>query len=70
MKNRVYIDVMLNGAFIRQMRYDGNYHLEEIDGEIKECISEKDMRDFVESRCSWLAGKPFNVEFTTQRISP
>lgn len=62
------IDVMLDGRYVGQLKYDGNYHLENIDGKVLQCISEKDAREFVESKYTWLSGKDFKVEFTTQRV--
>lgn len=64
----IYIDVMLDAHFEGQLKYEGNYHLEDIDGKVLQCMSEKDVREFVESRFSWLSGKDFKIEFTTQRI--
>ena len=64
----IYIDVMLNGHFERQLKYEGNYHLDDIDGRIVKCITDKDMREFVDRKCPLLAGKSYNVEFTTQRV--
>lgn len=65
----IYIDIMLNGHFERQLKYEGNYHLkQDLNGNIVRLISEKDMREFVESKCPRLVGKCYNVEFTNQRI--
>ena len=65
----IYIDIMLNGHFERQLKYKGNYHLEEdLNGNIVKCFSEKDVKEFVERKCPRLVGKGYNVEFTKQRI--
>ena len=65
----IYIDIMLNVHFERQLKYEGNYHLEEdLNGNIVKCFSEKDIKEFVESKCPRLMGKGYNVEFTNQRI--
>lgn len=68
-KDTIYIDVMLNGKFQMQLKYEGNYHLEEdLNGNIVKCFSEKDVKEFVESKCPRLIGKGYNVEFTNQRV--
>lgn len=69
MMDTIYIDVILNGKFQRQLRYEGNYHLEEdLNGNIIRCFSEKDIKEFVDKKLPSLKGKNYNVDFTLQRI--
>ena len=65
----IYIDIMLNGHFERQLKYEGNYHLEKDDnGNIVKCFSEKDVKAFVNSKCEYLSDKDYKIEFTNQRV--
>lgn len=55
----VYIDIMLNGLFYRQIAY-------------KYCplfpIDEKEINEFVLKKCPTLKGKNFSVQLTDNRI--
>jgi hypothetical protein len=63
------LDVMLNGQFVCQLRYDKHgFPVMKDDGKIIECFDESDLRKFVEERRPSLTGKPFTIIPATQPV--
>lgn len=63
-KKATYLDVMLDGRFICQLRYDRNGEMRRIDGKVVEMHNEDDIKAFVEEKRPTLKGKNFNICFT------
>lgn len=55
----VYLDIMLKGRFIKQLRYE---YCPIFD------VKAKDLKKFVESKMPSLKGKGYNINFSNQRV--
>jgi hypothetical protein len=67
MAKKVLIDIMENGRFICQLKYDGMPFPEMIDGEIIPVYDSEDMERFVYEKRPSLRGKDIRIEFSNQK---
>jgi hypothetical protein len=64
------LDVMLNGRFVCQLKYEGMTFHEMIDGKVVPVYDADDMKRFVYEQRPSLRGKDIKIEFSSQIISP
>lgn len=68
-KSPFYVDVILDGKWIRQLQYTKHGFCQVTEqGTIEESHRYADIRAFVEERCPSLADKLFECEITEQRV--
>ena len=64
MAKKVLLDVMLNGRFICQLKYEGMPFPELIDGKVVPVYDTEDMERFVFEKRPSLRGKDIRIEFS------
>ena len=68
MAKTVLLDVMLNGRFVCQLKYDKRGLPDMVDGEIIEVHNQQEIKDFVFQQRPSLIGKDIVIEFASQRV--
>ena len=66
-KKQILLDVMLNGRFICQLKYDGSPFPTMVNGEVKPVYDSEDIRKFVYNQRPSLRGKDIRIEFSNQK---
>ena len=66
-KKQILLDVMLNGRFVCQLKYNRRGFPEMIDGEVKESHKIEDLERFVFEKRPSLRGKDIRIEFSNQK---
>lgn len=66
--NKVLIDVMIDGRFYTQVRYDKHGWPEIIDGKIHEVRRDSDMEKFVLDKLPSLKGKDYRLRIADQIV--
>lgn len=64
----LFLDIMLNGRFVCQMKYVGNPRPIFIDGKVVPTYKIEDIARFVFRKRPSLRGKNINIKFTNQKI--
>lgn len=64
----ILIDIMLNSRFVCQMKYIKRGFPVMIDGDVKEAHDIDDIKRYVEEKRPSLKGKPYIINFTSQRV--
>lgn len=64
----VLLDIMQDGRFLCQLRYNKRGFPQMIDGEFIEVYDPKDIEEFVYSQRPSLKGKNIKIEFSNQSI--
>ena len=67
MAKKVLLDIMLNGKFICQLKYDGMPFPELINGKIVPVYDTEDLEKFVFEKRPSLRGKDIRIEFSNQK---
>lgn len=62
----IYLDIMVNDLFYRQIRYDLAPRKEIVDGRVMDVDNMDDMENYVREKFPWL--KRFTIYPTTNRI--
>ena len=68
MAKKVLLDIMLNGTFVCQLKYDKRGFPEMIDGEVKEFHRLEDLERFVHEKRPSLKGKDIKIEFSKNKV--
>jgi hypothetical protein len=68
MDKTLLLDVMLDGRFKCQLKYEKPAFPLILDGEVVESYDASDLREFVERERPSLKGKDFKIEFATQKV--
>ena len=68
MAKKVLLDIMFNGRFICQLRYDGMPFPEMIDGKVVPVYDSKDLERFVYEKRPSLRGKDIRIEFSNNKV--
>jgi len=68
MNKPLLIDIMLDGRFVQQLRYDRRGFPEMIDGEFVESHRREDIEAFVYEKRPSLKGKPIKIEIASQKV--
>ena len=68
MGKTLLLDVILNGRFKCQLKYERSGFPLILDGEIIESYNAEDLREFVERERPSLKGKDFKIEFSNQKV--
>ena len=68
MAKKVLLDIMLNGRFICQLKYEGMPFPERIDGKIVPVYDAEDMARFVFEKRPSLKGKDIRIEFAKNKV--
>ena len=68
MGKTLLLDIMLNGRFKCQLKYEKNGFPLIMDGEVLESYDASDLKEFVERERPSLKGKDFKIEFATQKV--
>lgn len=66
-KKQILLDIMLNGRFICQLKYDGMPFPEMIDGKVVPVYDSDDLEKFVFEKRPSLRGKDIRIEFSSQK---
>ena len=66
-KKHILLDIMLNGRFICQLKYEGMPFPELIDGKVVPVYDTEDMARFVFEKRPSLRGKDIKIEFSSQK---
>ena len=66
-KKQILLDVMLNGRFVCQLKYDGMPFPEMINGKVVPVYDTEDMERFVFEKRPSLRGKDIKIEFSNQK---
>ena len=64
----LFLDIMLNGKYICQMKYTGRPTVEFVSGELMPVYDFDDLYRFVDSQRPSLKGKKYSICPTNQRI--
>lgn len=64
----VLLDVLIDGRFYTQVRYDKRGYPMLVDGEIIEVHKEEDLYKFAEEKLPSLKGKNYQLEFANKPI--
>ena len=64
----ILLDIMKDGRFVCQLRYDKHGIPELIDGEIKEVYDARELEEFVYEQRPSLRNKNIRIEFATQKV--
>lgn len=67
-KQPVLIDIMIDGLFACQMKYNKRGRPEMIDGEVVEVFKLEDIENYVYERRPSLKTKNIKIEFSNQRV--
>ena len=68
MTKKILLDVMLNGRFVCQLKYDKRGLPDMVDGKIIEVHNQQEIKDFVFQQRPSLIGKDIVIEFASQRV--
>ena len=68
MARTLLLDIMLDGRFKCQLKYKATGFPLILDGEVKECFEDSDLKEFVERERPSLKGKDYKIRFTTQKV--
>ena len=66
-KKQILLDIMLNGRFICQLKYEGMPFPELINGKVVPVYDSEDMERFVFEKRPSLRGKDIRIEFSNQK---
>lgn len=66
--NTILLDIMQDGRFVCQLKYNKRGFPVMVDGVIKESHDMRDIEDFVYQQRPSLRGKNISVEFATQKV--
>ena len=64
----VLLDVMMNGRFLCQLRYNKRGFPRVINGKVFEVYNYNDLQAFVEEQRPSLKGKSYIIKFATQKV--
>jgi hypothetical protein len=70
MNKPIYLDLMLDGKYIGQLRYTKHGTPEIINGKVEQVHNIKDLEDFVFSQRPSLRGKNIRIISTNNRVYP
>lgn len=68
MAKTLLLDIMLDGRFKCQLKYEIASFPLVLDGEVVESYDISDLQEFVERERPSLKGKDFKIEFATQKV--
>lgn len=64
----LYLDVIVNGAFYRQLRYDGKPHKDIIAVKMTDVYDSEPLNEFVLEKLPSLKNREFSIYPTEQRV--
>ena len=68
MNKPLLLDVMLNGRFVCQLKYNKRGLPDMVNGEIVEVHNQQEIKDFVFEKRPSLRGKDISIEFASQKV--